>query len=77
MASSILFGIGHIFLGVRNVRGTTIGVLFFAALVLLAGSLLPAMMVHVALDSHAFDLGYRAQREAGEPGTSPAVPAVL
>ncbi len=76
VASSILFGFGHIYLGVRNVRGTTIGGLFFAALALLAGSLLPAMMVHAVLDLHAFDLGYRALRKAGEPGASSAVPSL-
>jgi len=75
ISSAILFGFGHIYLGVRNVSGTIIGGLFFAALVLLAGSLLPAMMVHVALDLNSFDLGYRALRNIGDTGTTPAVPA--
>jgi len=66
IVSVILFGFGHIYLGVRNVIETVIGGLFFAALVLLAGSLLPAMMVHVALDLNSFDLGYRAVRKKGE-----------
>jgi uncharacterized protein len=76
VASSILFGFGHIYLGVHNVSGTTIGGLFFVALVLLAGSLLPAMLVHAALDLHTFDLGYRAWRKTGEAGADPAVPAL-
>ena len=76
VASSILFGIGHIYLGVRAVRSTAIGGLLFAAIALAAGSLLPPMLLHAALDLNSFDLGYRAQREAGEPGTSSAVPAV-
>ena len=66
ISSALLFGFGHIYLGVRNVIETVIGGLFFAALVLLAGSLLPAMMVHVALDLNSFDLGYRAVRKKGE-----------
>jgi uncharacterized protein len=76
VASSLLFGFGHIYLGMRNVGGTIIGGLFFAAIALVAGSLLPAMIVHAALDLHSFDLGYRALRETGEPGADPAVPAV-
>ncbi len=74
--SSLLFGFGHIYFGVRHVRVTAIGGLFFAAIALAAGSLVPAMIVHAALDLHSFDLGYRALRETGEPGTTPAVPAV-
>jgi uncharacterized protein len=71
VASSILFGFGHIYLGARNVSGTIIGGLLFAALVL------PAMVLHAALDVNAFDLGYRALRKTGEPGTSSTIPAVL
>jgi uncharacterized protein len=73
--SAILFGFAHIYLGLRNVKGTIIGGLFFAALVLLAGSLVPAMIVHAALDLHTFDLGYRALRMNGEAGPDSAVQA--
>jgi membrane protease YdiL (CAAX protease family) len=75
VASSILFGFGHIYLGMRNVSGTAIGGLFFAALVVLAGSLLPAMVLHAAVDLNSFDLGYRAVRKLGESGCGPAVSA--
>jgi uncharacterized protein len=76
VASSILFGFGHIYLGARNVNVTTIGGMFFAALVLLAGSLLPAMILHAALDLNSFDLGYRALRKTGEARSSSVVPSV-
>ena len=75
--SSLLFGFGHIYFGVRQVRVSAIGGLFFAAIALAAGSLVPAMIVHAALDWHSFDLGYRALRETGESGAAPAVPAVV
>jgi uncharacterized protein len=76
VASSLLFGFGHIYFGVRQVRISAIGGLFFAAIALAAGSLVPAMIMHAALDLHSFDLGYRALRETDEPGTAPAVPTV-
>jgi uncharacterized protein len=77
VASSILFGFGHIYLGARNVRGTAIGGVLFAAIAFLGGSLLPAMVLHTALDLNSFDLGYRAQHRTNEPGTSSTVPAIL
>ena len=68
--SSILFGFGHIYLGVRQVGTSAVGGVLFAAIVRVAGSLLPAMMLHAALDLNSFDLGYRAlskirQRRSG------------
>ncbi len=77
VGSSILFGLGHIYLGVKNVRSTAIAGVLFAAIALLGGSLLPAMILHTALDLNSFDLGYRASRKPGEPGTSSTVPAIL
>jgi hypothetical protein len=43
--------------------------------VLAAGSLMPAMLLHAALDWHPFDLGYRALRKTGEAAVDPTVPA--
>jgi membrane protease YdiL (CAAX protease family) len=77
VASSILFGFGHIYLGVRNVRSTAIGGVLFAAIAFLGVSLLPVMVLHAALDLNSFDLGYRAQREKGEQSTSSAARALL
>jgi hypothetical protein len=38
--------------------------------------LVPAMIVHAALDWHPFDLGYRALREIDDAGAAPAAPAL-
>ena len=57
-------------------RVSAIGGFFFAAIVLAAGSLVPAMIVHAALDWHSFDLGYRALRKIDDVGTAPAAPAL-
>jgi membrane protease YdiL (CAAX protease family) len=77
VGSSILFGLGHIYLGVKNVPSTAIAGVLFAAIAFLGGSLLPVMVLHTALDLNSFDLGYRAQHKTGEPGTSSTVPAIL
>jgi membrane protease YdiL (CAAX protease family) len=71
--SAVLFGFGHIYLGVRQVGTSAIGGVLFAAIVLVADSLLPAMILHAALDLNSFDLGYRAMRKTGEAGSSFAV----
>jgi len=76
VVSSLLFGFGHIYFGVRQVRVSAIAGLFFAAIALAAGSLVPAMIVHAALDWHSFDLGYRALRKIDDAGTAPAAPAL-
>jgi len=75
-ATSILFGFGHIYLGARQVGTSAIGGLLFAAVAGVAGSLLPAMMLHAALDLNSFDLGYRALSKTGNAGADPAVQAI-
>jgi CAAX protease family protein len=57
--SSALFAAGHAYLGRRQVVVTGIGGLAFAAIVLVSGSLWPAMLIHFALDWNSGDLGYR------------------
>jgi membrane protease YdiL (CAAX protease family) len=76
VASSILFGFGHIYLGARQLGTSAMGGLLFGVIVLVAGSLAPAMMLHAALDLNSFDLGYRAMGKMGEAGADSAVPAV-
>jgi membrane protease YdiL (CAAX protease family) len=71
--SAILFGFAHIYFGVRQVWvGAVVGA-FFAAVVLAAGSLLPAMIMHAAMDLNSFDLGHRALRKTDEAGDNPAI----
>jgi membrane protease YdiL (CAAX protease family) len=73
--SAILFGFAHIYFGVRQVWVSAVVGAFFAAVVLAAGSLLPAMIVHAAMDLNSFDLGYRALRKTGGAGADSTVPA--
>jgi uncharacterized protein len=58
--SSALFGFGHIYQGAKAVPMTAAVGLIFALIVLAAGSLWPAMILHAAIDWNSFDLGYRA-----------------
>ncbi len=73
--SAIVFGFAHIYVGVRHVWVSAIVGLFFAVVVLAGGSLVPAMIMHSAMDLNSFDLGYRALRKTGEPGSEPVFPA--
>ncbi|MGA9570734.1 MAG: CPBP family intramembrane glutamic endopeptidase [Candidatus Acidiferrales bacterium] len=74
--SSILFGFGHNYLGARQVGTSATGGVLFAAVVWVAGPLLPAMMLHAALDLNSFDLGYRALSKTGNAGAGPTVQAL-
>jgi membrane protease YdiL (CAAX protease family) len=60
--ASVLFGIGHVYLGVAQVPKTaTIG-LVFAIVVSLTGSLWPAILLHAAIDWNSGELGFRLLR---------------
>jgi membrane protease YdiL (CAAX protease family) len=74
--SAILFGFAHIYFGVRQVWMSAVVGAFFAAVVLATGSLLPAMVLHAAMDLNSFDLGYRALRKTGEADSSSVAPSV-
>lgn len=50
--------------------------MLFGAVVWVAGSLLPAMMLRAALDLNSFDLGYRALSKTGNAGAGPTVRAL-
>ncbi|HEY4950877.1 MAG TPA: CPBP family intramembrane glutamic endopeptidase [Candidatus Acidoferrales bacterium] len=73
--SAILFGFAHIYFGARQVWVSALAGLFFAGVVLAAGSLVPAMIMHAAMDLNSFDLGHRALRKTSESGRGPAVSA--
>ena len=72
--SSLLFGFAHIYLGVRQVWVTAAVGAAAALLVLAAGSLWPAIILHAAQDLYSFDLGYRALSGSAQ-GSEPPVPA--
>ena len=71
--SAIIFGFAHIYVGLRHVWVSAIVGLFFAVVVLAAGSLVPAMIMHAAMDLNSFDLGYRVLRKTGEPESDRAI----
>jgi uncharacterized protein len=74
LISSAIFGFGHIYQGIRQVPKTgTVGAVL-GGVVLLAGSLWPAMILHAALDLNSGDLGYHAFRAAAA-GSSPSFPS--
>ena len=74
--SSLLFGCAHIYLGAAHVPKTAIVGLLLALVVVVSGSLWPAMVIHAALDLSAGEIGFHVGRaaaaplEAGEPLTS-------
>jgi hypothetical protein len=68
--SSIVFGAGHAYLGVRQIPNTALIGLIMATLALLSGSLWPAMLLHAAIDWNSGDLGFsvlNAPETAADP----------
>ncbi len=56
--SSLIFGLGHIYLGVNQVPRTALVGLFLAVLTYFSGSLWPSMVLHAAIDWNSGELGY-------------------
>ena len=74
--SSVIFGLGHVYQGVRGVLLTGLVGAFFGAAYMLCGSIAPAMVLHAAGDMYSGWIGHAAlRREAEAPGgplTDPA-----
>jgi membrane protease YdiL (CAAX protease family) len=73
--SSILFGFGHVYLGANQIKVSAIAGLVAALIVLAAGSLWPAIILHAVTDWNSFDLGYRTVLLNSDEGPSLLVPA--
>lgn len=58
LLSSLIFGMGHIYLGVAHVPKATLAGLFFACVALASGALWPAMIIHAALDWNSGEIGF-------------------
>jgi len=58
LLSSVVFGLGHLYLSPLHVVRTAIVGGILGGLVLATGSLLPAMIIHVLLDINGGDLGF-------------------
>jgi membrane protease YdiL (CAAX protease family) len=56
--SSIAFGLGHVYLGVKQIPNTAIIGMAMASLVILSGSLWPAMLLHAAIDWNSGEIGF-------------------
>jgi uncharacterized protein len=72
VVSSAAFGFDHMYLGRRYALRTAIGGLAFAAVVVVSGSLWPAIVIHAAADLVSGDLGERVFAGAGLPAGSGA-----
>lgn len=57
--SSLVFGLGHIYLGTKNVPKTAGAGLVMAWLALASRSLWPAILIHAAMDWNSGELGFR------------------
>ncbi|MGA2652414.1 MAG: CPBP family intramembrane glutamic endopeptidase [Terracidiphilus sp.] len=56
--SSLIFGLGHVYLGVAQVPRTFLVGLVLALLAYFSGSLWPSIVLHAAIDWNAGELGY-------------------
>lgn len=76
IVSSVIFGIGHSYQGVKGIITTTLVGGVMALIYLTAGSLWPAMAVHAIIDMHAGELAHAALNRpipaTPEPEPSPA-----
>jgi membrane protease YdiL (CAAX protease family) len=70
--SSLLFGFGHVYLGLAHVPRTALVGLVFALVVLASGSLWPAIVIHAAMDLVASDLGHHGLARQRSSATVPA-----
>lgn len=68
--ASLLFGIGHVYLGIAQVPKTAMIGLILAIVVSLTGSLWPAMFLHAAVDWNSGELGFRILRTADDQAGS-------
>jgi uncharacterized protein len=57
--ASLLFGLGHVYLGLAQVPKTALIGLILAIVVSLTGSLWPAMLLHAAVDWNSGELGFK------------------
>lgn len=69
LLASLIFGVGHVYLGVAQVPKTALIGLILAVVVNLTGSLWPAMLLHAAIDWNSGELGFRllSSSSTGEP----------
>lgn len=64
LLSSLLFGIGHAYQGVRGIVQTGLAGAFMAAVYLLSGSIYLCMLIHALMDLYAGSVGHSMVRQA-------------
>lgn len=72
LLASIIFGAGHVYLGVAQVPKTAFIGLIFAVVVGITGSLWPAMLLHAAVDWNSGELGFKLIGSGSAGEVSPA-----
>ena len=72
LLASLLFGLGHVYLGVAQVPKTAMVGLILAIVVSLTGSLWPAMLLHAAVDWNSGELGFKLLSSASISEPPPA-----
>jgi membrane protease YdiL (CAAX protease family) len=70
--SSIVFGLAHIYLGVAQVPRTAIIGFLLAIVVVASGSILPAIVIHAAMDLNSGEIGFRVAQAPLANGAAPA-----
>ncbi len=71
VASSLIFGFGHIYLSLAHVPRTALVGVIFALLVLATGSLWPVIIIHAALDLNSGGIAFRIRQRASLGGSEP------
>ncbi len=71
LLSSLVFGLGHLYLGRAHVLKTTLAGIFFACLAVASNSLWPAILVHAAMDWNSGEIGYRVLSGAPPAAAGP------
>jgi membrane protease YdiL (CAAX protease family) len=72
VAQAVVFGLCHAYQGRRGVLLTTLAGAFFTGVLLVSGSIWPAMLIHALMDLHAGDLARRVFPPELEPSYEPA-----
>ncbi|HEX3109931.1 MAG TPA: CPBP family intramembrane glutamic endopeptidase [Thermoanaerobaculia bacterium] len=60
IVSSLVFGVGHLYLGRKHVLRTSIVGLFLALLAVASASLWPGIVLHAFIDLYGGDIGFRS-----------------
>lgn len=72
LLASLIFGVGHVYLGVAQVPKTAMIGLILAIVVSLTGSLWPAMLLHAAVDWNSGEMGFKLLSSASTSEPPPA-----